>query len=132
LFIYSKCYLPALKFDLCGKAIAIMQLRWRAAIKKLPKKKSRKEFKYMKKGIFGFALTAIAIIIGFAALVFAYDNHYGCDGYMVGYGGGYGKGPGMMGYGGGYGPSYGHMRGYYGPNENGILSQEDAAKLEQS
>jgi zinc resistance-associated protein len=39
-------------------------------------------------------------------------------------------GRGMMGY--GYGPGYGHMRGYYGPDGYGNLTQEDAAKLEQS
>jgi hypothetical protein len=83
-------------------------------------------------------IIAVVLIVGIAALGFAFDGYGpGYGGRMMGYGGGYG--PGMMGYGGGYGPGmmgygpgYGRMRGYYGPNGNGNLSQEDAAKLEQS
>ena len=89
-------------------------------------------------------IIAVVLIVGIAALGFAYDGYGpGYGGHMMGYGGGYGMmgygggygnnmGPGMMGYGGGYGPGYGHMRGYYGPNGYGNLSQEDAAKLQQS
>jgi Spy/CpxP family protein refolding chaperone len=80
-------------------------------------------------------IIAVVLTVGIAALAFAYDGYGpGYGGHMMGYGGGYGQmmGPGMMGYGGGYGPGYGHMRGYYGPNGYGNLSQEDAAKLEQS
>jgi hypothetical protein len=72
---------------------------------------------------------------GYGPGMMGYGGGYGPG--MMGYGGGYG--PGMMGYGGGYGPGmmgygpgYGHMRGYYGPNGYGNLSQEDAAKLQQS
>lgn len=88
------------------------------------------------------AIIAVVLTVGIAALGFAYDGYGpGYDGHMMGYGRGYGgnMGPGMMGYGGGYGPGmmgygpgYGHMRGYYGPNGSGNLSQEDAAKLQQS
>jgi len=87
------------------------------------------------------AIIAVVLTVGIAALGFAYDGYGpGYGGHMMGYGGGYGNmGPGMMGYGGGYGPGmmgygpgYGHMRGYYGPNGSGNLSQEDAAKLQQS
>ena len=80
-------------------------------------------------------IIAVVLTVGIAALAFAYDGYGpGYGGRMMGYGGGYGQmmGPGMMGYGGGYGPGYGHMRGYYGPNGYGDLSQDDAAKLEQS
>jgi Spy/CpxP family protein refolding chaperone len=81
-------------------------------------------------------IIAVVLTVGVAALGFAYDGYGpGYGGHMMGYGGGYG----MMGYGGGYGPGmmgygpgYGHMRGYYGPEGNGNLSQEDAAKLQQS
>jgi hypothetical protein len=81
-------------------------------------------------------LVAVLLTLGIAALAYAFDG-YG-PGYggpmmgrgMMGYDGGYGygMGPGMM----GYGPGYGRMRGYYGPNGSENLSQEDAAKLEQS
>jgi zinc resistance-associated protein len=87
-------------------------------------------------------IIAVVLVVGIAALGFAYEGYGpGYGGRMMGYGGGYGcmMGPGMMGYGGGYGPGmmgygpgYGHMRGYYGPNGYGNLSQEDAAKLRQS
>jgi zinc resistance-associated protein len=83
-------------------------------------------------------IIAVVLIVGIAALGFAYDGYGpGYGGHMMGYGGGYGymMGPGMMGYGGGYGPGmmgygpgYGRMRG----NGYGNLSQEDAAKLQQS
>jgi Spy/CpxP family protein refolding chaperone len=77
------------------------------------------------------AIIAVVLTVGIAALGFAYDGYGpGYGGHMMGYGGGYGymMGPGMM----GWGPGYGHMRGYYGPNGYGNLSQEDAAKLQQS
>ena len=90
-------------------------------------------------------IIAVVLILGIAALGFAYDGYGpGYGGRMMGNGGGYGPGmmgngggygPGMMGYGPGmmgYGPGSGHMRGYYGPNGYGNLSQEDAAKLQQS
>jgi hypothetical protein len=89
-------------------------------------------------------IIAVVLIVGIAALGFAYDGYGpGYGGHMMGYGGGYGMmgygggygynmGPGMMGYGGGYGPGYGHMWGNSGPNGYGNLSQEDAAKLQQS
>lgn len=75
-------------------------------------------------------IIAVVLTVGIAALGFAYDAYGpGYGGHMRDYDGGYGymMGPGMM----GYGPGYGHMRGYYGPNGYGDLSQEDAAKLEQ-
>jgi zinc resistance-associated protein len=84
----------------------------------------------MKPNKSSFAIIAVVLTIGIAALGFAYDgNGPGYGGHMMGYGGGYGyMGPGMM----GWGPGYGHMRGYYGPNRYDNLSQEDAAKLQQS
>ena len=69
-------------------------------------------------------IAAVIITVGIAAVAFAHSwNGYGYGGYMMG--------PGMMsGY--GYGPGYGgHMWGY-GPYGYGNLSQQDAAKLEQS
>ncbi len=78
-------------------------------------------------GIFAVVLT-VAIV----AVALAHDwNGSGYGGHMMG--------PGMMGYGPGYG---GHMMGYgqgyrghmtgYGPYGYGDLSQQDAAKLDQS
>jgi len=75
---------------------------------------------------------AVVLTVGIAAVALAHDwNSPGYGGYMMG--------PGMMGYGQGYGghmmgygPGYrGHMMGY-GPYGYGDLSQQDAAKLEQS
>lgn len=85
----------------------------------------------MKKLRSTLGVAAIVLTVGVAALAFAHD------GYGPGWGG-HMMGRGMMGYDGGYGgmmgdgPGYGHMRGYYGPNRDGNLSQEDAARLEQS
>jgi Spy/CpxP family protein refolding chaperone len=78
-------------------------------------------------------IVAVVFTVGIAAVAFAHNwNGPGYGGYMMGPGyGGYMMGPGMM-YGYGYGPGYGgHMTGY-GPYGTGNLSQQDAAKLEQS
>lgn len=76
-------------------------------------------------------IAALVLTLGIAALAFGYDGYgswYG--GHMMGYGGGNGylMGPGMM----GFGQRYGHMRGNYGPNAYGNLSQNEANKLQQS
>jgi Heavy-metal resistance len=98
-------------------------------------------------------IVAVVFTVGIAAVAFAHNwNGPGYGGYMMGPGyDGYMMGPGMMGYGSGYGPGYGgymrgpgmmygygygpgyggHMTGY-GPYGTGNLSQQDAAKLEQS
>lgn len=78
----------------------------------------------MKNTKFTVGILAVILILGIAALGFAFD------GYGPGYGGGmWGRG---MGYGCGAGYGQGPMRGYYGSNAYGNLSQEDAAKLDQS
>jgi Spy/CpxP family protein refolding chaperone len=93
-------------------------------------------------------IVAVVFTVGIATVAFANNwNGPGYGGYMMGPGyGGYMMGPGMM-YGSGYGPGYGgymmapgmmygpgyggHMWGN-GPYGAGNLSQQDAAKLEQS
>ena len=69
-----------------------------------------------------FGIVAVVFALGIATVAFAHGwNSPGYGGYMMG--------PGMM-Y--GYGPgSYGHMWGY-GPYGYGNLSQQDAARLEES
>jgi hypothetical protein len=75
------------------------------------------------------AIIAVVLTVGIAAFGFAYDGYGpGYGGHMRG-GGGYGyMGPGMM----GWGPGYGHMRGDYGRDGYGDLSQEAADRLDQS
>lgn len=85
----------------------------------------------MSKGKFGIGLTATAIIIGFTALVFAYDN-YGYGGHMMS-GGGHmmGNGGHMMASAMGSGTGHNHGDMEY-PVEDGDLTQEQADTFNKS